>query len=355
MKLVDAHLDIAYNAIKHGRDPRLTVQQTRAKEEPEPFRGTATVSFPQLREAGVVLVFGTLFAAPERAAALMGGDTRLTYRDQNQAHQLAMHQLDYYRRLADDEADHIRLVSDQTALAEVLTAEAGADRLLGIVPLMEGADPIRDPDDLEYWVEKGLRAVGLAWDDTKYAAGSWRGSRHGLTAEGVALLEVMADSNLILDLSHMSEQAALEALDRYPGPLIASHSNVRNLVPGSRQLSDELIRRIGEHDGVIGIALYNPFLRANHLMGEAKELVSLDHVAAHIDHVCQLLGDASHVGLGTDMDGGFGAEDIPSPLDSSADLPLIADHLQQRGYQPEDITRIMGDNWLNVLRSSLPA
>lgn len=352
MQFVDAHLDIAYNALRYGRDPFLSVQQIRDAETPDPNRGVATVSFPQLREGGGVLFFGTLFNAPQRAAPIMGGDTTLTYRDEQQAFRLAMEQLDYYQRLVDEEHNKLRLVTDLTRLDEVLASQQEADSLLGIVPLMEGADPIREPEEVALWFEKGVRAIGLAWDDTRYAAGAWRGNRHGLTPKGMELLNIMADWNLILDLTHMNDLAALEALDNYSGPLMASHSNARALVPGQRQLSDLLIQRIAEHDGVIGIALYNPFLRANHKMGDPKELVTLDHVVAHIDHVCQLLGDAMHVGLGTDMDGGFGVEDIPTPLDTIADVPLLIGRLGEYGYSEEDIGRIIGQNWLALLRAS---
>lgn len=355
MQVVDAHLDIAYNAIRYGRDPAFTVLELRLREQPDLNRGVATVSFPQFREAGGVLLFGTIFTAPERAANLMGGDTTLTYRDIDEAHCQAMDQLDYYHRLADIEENHLRLVTDLPVLDEVLASQQGSAPLLGILPLMEGADPIREPDELELWLEKGVRAIGLAWDDTNYSAGAWRGSRHGLTNEGMTLLEIMAEKRVILDLTHMNERAALEALDRFDGPLMASHSNARALVPGQRQLSNQLIRRIGERHGVIGIALYNPFLRANHRMGDPKELVSLDHVTAHIDHMCQIMGDAAHVGLGTDMDGGFGADDIPAPLDTIADLPLLAERLKQYGYEEADISRIMGNNWLSLLRTSLPS
>jgi membrane dipeptidase len=354
MQIVDAHLDIAYNAVRYGRDPLLSVKELRQQEQPDPDRGLATVSFPQLREAGGVLLFGTLFTAPERAATIMGGDISFTYRDANQAHKMAMDQLDYYHRLVDEEQNQLCLVVDQDSLTEVLQSQQSGEPLLGILPVMEGADPIREPQELELWVEKGVRAVGLAWDDTRYAAGAWRGNRLGITDQGFELLEIMAENSVILDLTHMNERAALEALDRYEAPLMASHSNARALVPGQRQLSDQLIRRIAEHHGVIGIALYNPFLRAHHHMGDPRELVTLDYVVAHIDHICQLLGDARYVGLGTDMDGGFGAEDIPVPLDTIADLPRVGDHLKQYGYAEEDIARIMGQNWLALLRSTLP-
>jgi membrane dipeptidase len=351
MLIVDGHLDIAYGNLADGRDPLKTVEQIRLAEPVGHPTGRATVSFPQLREAGVGLIFGTIFVMPEASAS--GDATRMVYRDAQSAHRLGMQQLDYYRRLADAEKNQLRLVGDHASLDEVIASLNGNDQpLLGIVPLMEGADPIRTPEELELWVEKGLRMVGLAWDDTRYAAGAWRGSNHGLTREGRALLEIMNEFHLILDLTHMGEKASLEALDQYEGTVVATHSNSRALVPGERQLSDNQIRAIGERNGVIGTVLYNRFLRAGYKKGDPKELVTLDHVVAHIDHVCQTLGDARHVGLGSDMDGGFGSADIPAEIDTAADLPLIADRLRKSGYEETDVEQIMGGNWLNLLRST---
>jgi len=152
----------------------------------------------------------------------------------------------------------------------------------------------------------------------------------------------------------MSEKASLEALDSYPGVVIASHSNARTLVPGERQLSDTQIRLIGERQGVIGVVLSNSFLRAGHRKGEHKELVTLDQVAAHIDHICQLTSSAAHVGVGSDLDGGFGAADIPAELDSVADLSKIGEKLTERGYTTIDVENILGGNWLHLLRRTLP-
>jgi membrane dipeptidase len=353
MVIVDAHLDLAYNALTFGRDYLQTVQQIRAAEAKLSPHDIATVSFPQLREAGTGLIFGTLFVLPATAPNLLESEKRSVYHDAQSAHRLGMEQLDYYRRLVDVEENRLRLVKDLGSLEEVLKSnESDQQPLLGIVPLMEGADPIREPQELELWFEKGLRVIGLAWDDTRYAAGAWRDSRHGLTKEGRALLEVMAQYGFILDLTHMNEKAALEALDQYEGPVAATHSNARALVPGERQLSDDQIQLLGERDGVIGVVLYNRFLRAGHKKGDPKRLVTLDHVLAHIDHICQMLGDARHVGLGSDFDGGVGAADIPAELDSSADLPLIAAKLRAYGYEEIDIAGIMGENWIHLLRKS---
>jgi len=246
------------------------------------------------------------------------------------------------------------LVGDQRDLDVVLQShEAGERPLLGIVPLMEGADPIREPEEAELWYERGLRLIGPAWDDTRYADGAWSGNDRGLTKAGHRLLEVMADLGFILDITHLSEKASLTALERYEGAAVASHSNARRLVPGQRQLGDDQIRLLAERGGVIGVALYNKFLRAGHAYGDPKERVTLAHVAAHIDHICQLLGSADHVGIGSDFDGGFGAGDIPLELDSARDLGKIAAHLQARGYQPANAQKVMGGNWLRVLRQAL--
>lgn len=352
MFIVDAHLDLAYNAVAYGRNLRQPLADLRAQLPDPGRRGIPTVTLPELPAHGVGLVFGTLFVLPADSA-LDDLSPDSTYRTAAEAHRLGMAQLDYYHRVA-DHTDYVRLVGDRAGLEAVVAShQPGAEgpRLLGIVPLMEGADPIREPEEAELWHERGLRLVGLAWDDTRYAAGAWRGGG-GLTKAGHRLLEVLADFGFIVDLTHMSEQASLETLERYPGPVVATHSNARALVPGERQLSDTQIRLLGERGGVIGTVLFNCFLRAEHKRGEPKARVTLDHVVAHVDHVCQLLGSAAHVGIGSDFDGGFGAADIPAELDSAADLPLLAGKLRAKGYAEADIAGIMGGNWLRVLRQA---
>jgi membrane dipeptidase len=352
MFIVNAHLDLAYNALNNGRDLHLALDDLRQKEgAPKASTGTATVTFPELRRANVGLVFGTLFVLPDRKP--FTGLNLLTYHNQAEAHKLGQRQLDYYHRLA-DESPTFRLVGDNADLAEVIAShDPGQESLLGLLPLMEGADPIREPAEVEMWYERGLRVVGLAWEDTRYSAGAWGGSG-GLTQDGFRLLDIMADFGLILDLTHMSEPATLQAMDRYPGEIIASHSNARAMVPGHRQLGDGQIRRLTERDGVIGIVLGNGFLKAGHRRGDPKEAVTLDHIVAHIDYICQYVGDAEHIGIGSDFDGGFGVEDIPSEFNSPADLPLIGQALVERGYTEDDVANIMGGNWLALLKRALP-
>jgi len=168
------------------------------------------------------------------------------------------------------------------------------------------------------------------------------------------LLAVMADLDLVLDGSHLAEASFFEAMDRFGGRIVATHANPRARVPGSRQLSDEMIRRLVERDGVIGIVPYNPFLQPGWTRGDARDVVTVADVAAAVDHVCQVVGDAAHVGLGSDFDGVFGAESTPAGLDTVADLARIGPALGELGYGEADVAAVLGGNWLRVLRAALP-
>lgn len=358
-QIVDAHHDLAYSALNFQRDLRRPLRKVRAAEAGRrDLDGTTTVTIPALLEGGVGLVLGSLFAMPAGRGGVYA-NVRLSYDDsapqakrQAQAHALAMQQLDWYKRLADSD-DRVTLVTDKASLDAVIASHAANDPQLGIVIHMEGADPIREPAEVEYWYEQGLRSIGLAWDDTRYAPGQWR-AQGRLPREGYALLERMASLNMLADLTHISEAAGYDLLDAYEGAVVATHANARALVKSDRQLSERQVRLLAERDGVIGIVLYNVFLRQDQRKGEPKQNVTLAHVLAHIDTLCQMTGSAAHVGIGSDLDGGFGREDIPLELDSVVDLPKIAAALQTYGYDAAAIDGIMRDNWLRVLRRVLP-
>jgi membrane dipeptidase len=350
--VVDGHQDLAYGALTLGRDHTRSALETRALEARSAREaGSCMVGRPELLAGRVAVVFGTVFTMPAHRA-MFNWDT--VYRDAQEAHSQGLAQLDVYHRWADE--GQFVLVGDQADLETVLAswqASAPDDaRKLGLVPLMENADPIREPAELEMWFERGLRIVGPAWAGSRYSGGT--GEPGPLTDLGRELLEFMAELGLGLDLSHMAERAALEAVDRFEGVLLASHSNPRGLVPGDRQLSDELIRGVAEREGVLGIVLYNGFLRPGWRLGDRKEQVTLEDVVRAIDYVCQRVGDARHVALGSDFDGGFGSEATPVELDTVADLPKVALALQERGFEPGHIVDIMGGNWLRLLRRLLP-
>jgi membrane dipeptidase len=220
-----------------------------------------------------------------------------------------------------------------------------------LVLAMEGADPIREPAELPEWYDRGVRVVGPAWSGTRYAGGTREPGP--LTTLGRRLLDRMADLTMILDLTHLAEEAYLQALDRYPGPIIASHSNPRRFRPGDRGLSDQMIALLAERQGVVGIVPLNLFLSPEWQMGDPKEAISITTVADAIDYVAQLTGSSEFVGIGSDLDGGFGAESIPAEMDTVADLHLIADVLGERGYSQTDVENILYANWLRVLQRGL--
>ncbi len=357
--IVDAHLDLAWNALTFGRDYRRPAPVTReleAKTETPARNGNTLLGLAELLLGRVAVIFGALFAAPKR---LRRGewDTQV-YADAGEAHRLYARQLDYYHRLV-DETSVLQLIGSKSDLESVLTSWQSDDltqRRIGIVPLMEGADGLREPKEAEWWLERGLRLIGPAWVSTRYAGGT--GEPGPLTAEGQRLLDVMADLGLMLDLTHLSEEAYLEALDRFPGVALASHANPRALVKSPRRperfLSDEMIHRLAERGGVIGVVPYNRFLKSDWTRSDGKARVTLDAVAAAIDHICQVTGSAAHVGLGSDFDGGFGVESTPAEIDTIADLQQLEARLAARGYGPKDIAGIMGGNWIELLRRGLP-
>ncbi|MFW6115608.1 MAG: dipeptidase [Chloroflexota bacterium] len=346
--IVDAHEDIAWNVLALGRDVRRSAMETRRLEEgadvPE-RNGTCMVGLPEWLEGNVAVVCGTIYVAPARRGRPSGPQV---YATAAEAHTMAQQQVDTYQRLADEE-EQITLVRSRDELAQVLDAWERGAPVVGMVLLMEGADPVREPAELEMWFERGVRMVGLSWKaGTRYAGGDGAGGP--LTDAGRELLAVMEDLGMVLDVSHLAEEAWFEAVGRFEGRVVATHANPRALVPGARQLSDEMIRRLGERDGVVGIVPANAFLRPDWRTTQA----TLDDVVAAIDHVCQTVGDAAHVGLGSDFDGGLGAEHTPVELDTVADLKRIGPALVEAGYGEAHVEAILGGNWLRVLENALP-
>lgn len=346
MLIIDAHQDIAFNATVLKRDYTQAVAMTRMREGPR-SEEIATLGLPDALTGGVVIVFGTLYVSP---VELMPGAP--FYRTADEAYALAQDQLAVYRDLT--RHPFIHLLETRADLDDMLDKWENGQPQQGIVLLMEGADPIRTPDELAEWQAAGLRLVGPAWTATRYCGGT--GAPGPLTPAGRELLREMSRLKLALDVSHMAEESFWEALDLFDGMVIASHSNCRALAPGpneDRHLSDAMIRAIIERDGIIGIVLFNRFLDSTWSLERGKGAIGLEAVLRHIDHVCQLSGNARNVAIGSDFDGGFGSESIPRELDSVADLPRIADALSHAGYHEKDVLSIMSDNWLRKLEGLL--
>ena len=347
--IVDAHLDLAYNAIALGRDLLRPVGEIRRLEAETPppgsLSGTCMTTLPALFEGRVAIVGGSLFVAPDSK----NSREPLAYHTPQEAHAYAVQQLDYYRRLA-DEHEHVVILNAAAEIDAVIASWDTEQPQLGIFVVMEGAEPIREPGEVGWWVERGLRGVGLAWSmGTRYAGGN--AAPGPLTGDGRRLLAAMADYNLLLDLSHLWEDAAYEALDRYPGPVAATHANPRAFVDHPRMLSDALIRRLAGSDGVMGVIPFNRMLDEDWRNGDPR--LPLTRLVEVIDHVCQVTGNARFVGLGTDFDGGFRREAVPEELESSADVGKLGGLLAERGYTDADVIAILSGNWLRLMRRVL--
>jgi len=356
--IIDAHLDLAWSAVFFNRDLTQSIADIRARERQmtdERSRTRNTVSLPELRRGGVRICVATLLARSGPEQKWQPGYKRsdLDYAAQSIAYSAAHAQLAYYRAL--EQQGHLRFIRTAAELdSHWDRALSDPQTPLGIILSMEGADPILAPERLEEWWNLGLRAAGPAhYGRSHYAYGT--GVSGPLSDAGIRLLKEFQRLGMILDVTHLSDPSMAQALDLFDGPLLASHHNCRALVPGDRQLSDEQIKRLVDRGAVIGAALDAWMLYPNWIRGQTSpQVVGLDGVADHIDHVCQIAGNANHSAIGSDLDGGFGSEQTPRDLNTIADLQKLGDILASRGYKESDIDLIFHGNWLRFFRAALP-
>ena len=357
--LVDGHLDLALAALEWHRDLTQPLDVIRAREagwDDRPDRGKGVVCFPEMRRGGVMVCLATQIA---RVGA--GRHPHPAWPSAASAWAMTQGQLAWYRVMEETgELRSIRTREDLDEHVRLWQSASPARRShlpIGYVLSLEGADSILSPRHLEQAYEEGLRAVGLAhYGPGIYAAGT--SAEGGLTERGRDLLPVMEALGLALDVTHLTDAGFWEALDRFDGTIWASHHNCRHLVPHPRQLTDEQIRAVIERDGVIGVALDAWMLTSGWQRGVTTPQqagVTLETVADHIDHICQIAGNARHAALGTDLDGCFGYEQTPSDVRSIADVRKLASILARRGYGASDIECILSGNWLRKLRAVLPS
>lgn len=354
--IVDAHLDLSMNALEWNRDLREPLEEINRREAgmtDKPDRGKATVSFGELRKGNIGLIVAT------QIGRYVSPDNPLPgWHSPEQAWAQTQGQLAWYKAM--EEEGQMVMITDREALDRHLALWADTSippdtKPIGYVLSIEGADSLVSVRHLERAYGYGLRAVGPAhYGPGRYANGT-DASGH-LNAAGKELLKEMDRLGMILDVTHLCDEAFWDALELYQGPVWASHNNCRALVDHNRQFSDDMIRALIEREAVIGVALDAWMMVPEWERGvsdpEAMQC-SLGVMTDHIDHICQLAGNARYVAIGSDLDGAFGREQCPYDLHTIADLQKVPLLLAQRGYSAEDIERIASGNWIGFMRKVL--
>jgi membrane dipeptidase len=352
MFIIDAHLDLSMNAMEWNRDLRKSVDEIRSSEKEmndKPDRSKGLVSLPELRKGNIGLVVATQIA---RYSA--PGNTLPGWHSSQQAWAQTQAQLTWYKTMEEEGEMQqiIDLVSLEKHLAVWNNNDSSDKKPIGYILSLEGADSLITIQHLERAYQYGLRAVGPAhYGPGRYANGT--NSTGKMNANGLALLKKMEELNIILDATHLCDDAFWQALDHFNGHVWASHNNCRALVNHNRQFSDEQIKALIQRGAVIGGALDAWMMVPGWVRGQSDPLqmnCNLEKIIDHFDDICQLAGNALHIGIGTDLDGAFGKEQSPYDMETIADLQKIPLLLTKRGYTDNDIQNIIHGNWLRFLR-----
>ncbi|WGQ08863.1 membrane dipeptidase [Pedobacter gandavensis] len=351
MFIIDAHLDLSMNAMEWNRDLRLPVPTIRTLEKgmkDKPDREKSTVSFPELRKGNIGIVVATQIARYVKPDSLIPG-----WNSPEQAWAQTQGQLAWYKAM--EEAGELFQITNAQQLKshyELWNDGTSNDqKAIGYILSLEGADSIVDISYLERAHQYGLRAIGPAhYGPGRYANGTDATGKMGQM--GLDLLKEMERLNFILDATHLCDDAFCQALDHFSGPVWASHNNCRTFVNHNRQYSDEQILALINRGAVIGGALDAWMIVPDWQRGVSTPKgmnCGLEKVVEHADHICQLAGNARHIGIGSDLDGAFGTEQSPFDLDTISDLQKMVAMFAAKGYSAADLELIFHKNWLNFL------
>jgi membrane dipeptidase len=354
MFIIDAHLDLSMNAMEWNRDLRMSIHEIRERENEmidKPDRGKGMVSFEELRKGNIGLVVATQIARYVTKENHLPG-----WKSPEQAWAHTQGQLAWYKAM--EEKGQLFQVTDLLSLESQLSNwnnnESDNIKPIGYILSLEGADSIVTLPHLEKAYQYGLRALGPAhYGPGRYAQGTDAKGKMG--PKGVALLKEMERLNIILDATHLCDDSFWEAMDNFNGHVWASHNNCRTLVNHNRQFSDDQIKELISRGAVIGGVFDAWMMVPNWVRGVSTPVgmkCDLEVLINHMDHICQIAGNALHIGIGSDLDGGFGKEQCPYDIASIADLQKVAVLLEKRGYSKEDVENVMHNNWLRFLQKA---
>ena len=349
MKFIfDCHLDLSMNATEWNRDLTLPIGKIRELEKDlfdKPDRGNATVCLPELIKGNIGLCVATLISRYVKPNNPLPG-----WNSPEQAWAHAQGQLAWYRTM-EEKGEMVQISDVKSLVKHIEKWNNNSIKKIGYILSLEGADSIINIDYLHNLYDEGLRAIGPAhYGPGTYAVGT--GSSGGIGKKGKELLKEIEKLNLILDVTHLCDQSFWETLDNYNGNLWASHSNTRTIVPDERQFSDDQIKELIKRGAVIGMA-FDAWMMIpkweRGISNPVQKKLLIENIVDHIDHICQLTGSSNHIGLGSDLDGGFGKEQCPSDLDTIADLQKLDRILKKRGYSDDDINKIFNKNFIDFL------
>ncbi len=364
MKIIDGDYPMAHNALKFQRDLTKSIDIVRQEgirnKELDPLGYSIMCSLPEMRKAEISVAI-----VKAVACVLKSGNDHGDVPTQHHAYASGKAQMAYYHMLEEmNEVNLLKTQSEFVSHMKIWADNKDYNKLpVGLVLGMEGADAITSPDQLEEWYEQGLRIISLShYGVSNYSHGTGTGTKGGLVGQGKELLKKMDSLNMILDLSHTSDESVRQELDIFKGPIIATHQNCRSVAPGERQFPDHQLKSIIEQRGVIGhsmdtfmmwdkeidwanIPLPRPF---------SKNEITLEDFVDHIDHVCQLAGNSFHSAIGGDTDGQGGMVGAPKEIDTVLDYQKLIELLKNRGYKNSDIENIMYKNWQRFFENNLP-
>jgi membrane dipeptidase len=354
MFTIDAHLDLSMNAMEWNRDLRSPITEIREREKnktDKPDRGKGTVCLPELRKGNIGLVVAT------QIARYVAPDNHLPgWHSPEQAWAQTQAQIAWYKTMeAENEMVQVNdLASLEKHLLTWNNKNENEKKAVGYILSLEGADSMVNLDYVERAWQYGLRAIGPAhYGPGRYANGTDATGK--MDQHGLDLLKKMEELNIILDATHLCDDAFWQALENFNGHVWASHNNCRALVNHNRQYSDEQIKALIDRGAVIGSAFDAWMIVPNWVRGKSTPQnmnCNIEKVIDHLDHICQIAGNALHIGIGSDLDGAFGKEQSPYDLETIADLQKIPAILKSRGYSDEDINNVMHGNWLRFLRKA---
>ncbi len=351
--IFDAHLDLSMNAMEWNRDMRLPLVEIRRRElgmTDKPDRTRNTICLPEMRKARMGLCVATQIARYSGRFSKLPG-----WASPEQAWAHTQGQLAWYRVMEEcGEMVQLRTPSEVEAHAALWRKASDEEMVklpIGYVLSLEGADSILSWRHLEKSRADGLVAIGpVHYGPGVYGHGT--DDQGELTPKGRELLKEMERLGIILDVTHLCDESFWDALNHYSGPLWASHHNCRALANWNRQFSDDQIKALVERGAVIGMA-FDAIMMVHgwtHMRSKPQDFnLKIERICEHIDHVCQIAGNANHVGIGTDLDGGYGNEQTPMDLDSVTDLLSLVPSLTARGYSASDIENIFSGNFLRFL------